>query len=94
MALSAHITTEQGFDVAAAYVAIQDFTADKLTAEDGTKSFNVQVHLNTFKDSTKAICLYGENFSIPLPYNNGVVALADLYTQIKLLPEFTVYQDA
>ena len=67
-----------GFNVESAYKCIKDFVAVK-EGED----FRVNVHSNVYKDSTKEVCLYGENYNVTVPYNDGDVSLAALYTEIK-----------
>ena len=66
------------FEVVDAYKAIKDFEA----VRDG-EEFKVQVHANVYKNSGKEVCLYGENYTVNVPYGEGSVTLEQLYTEIK-----------
>ena len=66
------------FEVVGSYKSIKDFEA----VRDG-EEFKVQVHTNVYKNSDKKTCLYGENCTVTVPYGDGSVTLAQLYTEIK-----------
>ena len=82
------------YDTPNAYASIQDFQAVKKVDDQGVKSFDVNVHTNVYKDSTKETCLYGVNEQVNLPFNDGVVNVTDLYTVIKTFPEWEGWIDA
>lgn len=93
MALTKAITWNT-YETPNAYAAIMDFQALKKVDEQGEKSFDVQVHTNVYKDSTKEVCLYGVNQTINLPYNDGTVHTTDLYTVLKTTDEWSDWTDA
>ncbi len=93
MALTKDITW-MDFDVPAAYAAIEVCNASKLLDGDGSKYFSIVVSTNVWKDSSKAVCLYGIQDTVTLPYNDGTVSIADLYGQLKTLPDWSGWADA
>ena len=56
---------------------------------EGEKILNIQAMFCVYTDNTKKHKLYEEGFVCEVPYNNGVIDIADVYKKLNEDPKYT-----